>query len=239
MLLPIFKVILVVGICVAHLINQPGADNIEYNSQNYDRVEASNNNKYERILANKEPVDLSTTVKPRYCRNYQALLNGSDVSTLLKGRNITVGITYKFNLFFMNVSTVTGLPISGYSVDLLNELTNRGGFHVNYILIPSFTGLVADPIWLSNTLSTIDIIADDWFPDTTNSRLRGIGFLSKLFDASIILITRISKAPPKNPIFGFLKPFTNILWSCILGVIVLNGRLTNIQYYSIHHNIIY
>ena len=101
-------------------------------------------------------------------------------------------------------------------------IASRGGFTFNYVVVP-------DPVtdytsWLSTLVPHVDLVASEWYSDTTTRRQLGLEFTQQIVDASLVLVT-IQGISQQLDILSFLLPFDKPLWGCIVLVTLINGLI--------------
>ena len=113
-------------------------------------------------------VNISDTTLFPFCQNWCKLRNVfmndtlNNPWTILRGQIVYFGTDMNVNDnigdgVFLYSNLTTGAPISGQSVDVLNELSARMGFKIQWV---SLTGIPIPPIltqYLSNAVKVVDI----------------------------------------------------------------------------------
>jgi hypothetical protein len=114
-------------------------------------------------------------LQTNFCPHYDKVRLGlSNISTALQGFNITAGVNTNTAKFFMTYDS-TGQPISGLVLDVLGEISNRGGFSVNYEVVKTPKGYSLTK-QLEYALPKVDIMVSKYYIDSTARRAAGIGF---------------------------------------------------------------
>lgn len=130
------------------------------------------------------------------------------------GINVTVGIYLASPAVYMQVSNVTGQPMSGFMYDLESYIASTYGINFKFIAIPSPASKESWTSRLVKVLPYVDIFANNAFSDTVDRRSKGIGFTQGITDASLVLVA-IQKEKVTVNFWSFLLPFTNDLWGYI------------------------
>ena len=96
-------------------------------------------------------VSLTALRRTNWCNQYQVIQNaGGDVTYALQGKNVTAAFTRDTDPFYLNVSTTTGFPVSGYMFDVLKEMANRGQFNWQLVLVDGYANVALKELaWLT------------------------------------------------------------------------------------------
>ena len=96
-------------------------------------------------------VGLTALRRTNWCNQYQIIRNaGGDVTYALQGRNVTAAYTRDTDPFYLNVSTSTGFPVSGYMFDVLKEAARRGRFNWQLVLVDGYANVAFKELaWLT------------------------------------------------------------------------------------------
>jgi hypothetical protein len=141
----------------------------------------------------------------------------------LNGRNVTAAITAT-DPFYLNMSSTTGFPASGYMFDVLAEVARRGKFNWVFVFVDGYGNVATKELaWLQKVLPRVDMVVNKPYTDLATDRAAGVGYTQSLLDASLVLITVQTSGRSAPQWFSFLKPFNTTLWACILAVIIFQG----------------
>lgn len=166
-----------------------------------------------------------TTNRTNLCDRMTKLENGSiNIADALRGATIKVAIVYDTTSFNMMISNETGKPFGGFMFNLQQQIAARGGFNIDYTVVPSFPTKPQEyRFYLKKILRYVDMLGNRGYADTVTQRADGIGFMRGIVDQSLVLITQSPVINNKVDFFSFLTPFSNTLWAWFAGVIFFNG----------------
>jgi len=125
----------------------------------------------------------------------------------------------------VNVSGITGYPLSGFDFDLQKAIAKRGGFTFQYVLVDDPSPTESFTHWLSSLVPNVDIVATDWYSDTVTRRNSGLGFTGQVVDASLTLITIQSSSNAQTDYWSFASPFTPELWGALIALLAVNALI--------------
>jgi len=123
----------------------------------------------------------------------------------------------------MAVNQSTGYPYGGFMYDIQKSLATLGKFKINYVQVPKRSGLDYT-LYFQKITPLIDYYGASWYSDTTDRRIKGIGFTSTIIDASLLFVTK-QTIETQVDIFSFAYPFDNQLWAVIVVILLTNGFL--------------
>ena len=107
--------------------------------------------------------------------------------------------------------------------DILQEVSNRGGFNVSFIQVNESLYSSDDDMLISN-MPFIDFFASDSFTDTLQRRESGLAFSSTILNESPVLVTLETASVEETlNLWSFLHPFEYSLWAVVAALIFFNG----------------
>ena len=107
--------------------------------------------------------------------------------------------------------------------DILQEVSNRGGFNVSFIQVNESLYSSDDDMLISN-MPFIDFFASDSFTDTLQRRESGLAFSSKILNESPVLVTLETASVEETlNLWSFMHPFEYSLWAVVAALIFFNG----------------
>lgn len=167
--------------------------------------------------------ELTSLERTNFCNQTGLIFNGTlPIEKGLLGMKVITAIHVNTPVFYMDVNGSSGLPISGFIYDLQNEISSRGSFTFEYVLVPTKPKYMTWTAWLSEVLDHVDIYGNNVYADSKERRISRLGFPAALVDSSLVLVTKQSVVSTSNE-WGFLEPFTNRLWYVLVSIITFNG----------------
>lgn len=171
--------------------------------------------------------------KSNFCPNSDAFLNftkhvksgttiaADKLSPALRGQTVYIGVNSpsQSNPFYMKFDS-EGNPIGGYMYQVHQQIASRGQFTVQYVQLPQFAGGNGTD-YLGGATRFVDFYAAQPFADTTAARANGIGFTTKVAEASLVLVERTKVIV--NDIWFWSLPFAPSLWALCLTLCFING----------------
>ena len=164
-----------------------------------------------------------------WCTTAEKVLNGTlSTANAIQGKRIKVAIHLNTPAFYMKVDNRSGLPLSGYMVDVHNALMKKGGFTFEYILVPNIPNGESWTTRLLEILPYVDLYANNWYSDTMERRMVGIALTQPIVDASLQLITVTEVGIIKFMPDGFLGPFSHEVWLLLLALMIYHSCLYHV-----------
>jgi hypothetical protein len=117
----------------------------------------------------------SCALQTNFCPRYDEVRLGTqNISTALRGHNITAGVNTNTAKFLMTYDS-TGQPTHGLVYDILSEISRRGEFDIIYQVVKTPKGLSLTQ-QLQYALPKVDIMVSKYYIDSPSRRSAGIGF---------------------------------------------------------------
>lgn len=184
------------------------------------------------FFPNVNGTDTSYPYRQNWCALRDLYMNGTRSPwTILKDQTVYFGVDpwAQDNIgsgAYLFINESTGYPLSGQSVDVINELSAKMGFKaqwVNLLDTPKMDGYFTP--YLGSAVKFVDIYATDQFWDTQIRRGLNIGRLPPLGIDAIELVATQGSVVTELELWAFGIPFSSELWMVMVAVLVVNGFL--------------
>jgi len=141
----------------------------------------------------------------------------------MQGLTINVAVNPDAPPFsFLFNSTNGGQPYDGFLYNIMLEIATRGGFHIKWIITAPFNSFSSGTQYMQTYLPYVDVYGNV-ASDTVARRALGIGFTTRVNDASVILVALQSASPSSFNAWNFLSPFSSNIWLATFAVVFMTG----------------